>query len=49
MVLRHGLDNPGNGISEEDVFAVAGAWSLDPTTLHEYHSEAAASTWGQLP
>lgn len=44
-----GLDNPGADISEDDVFAVAGAWSLDPTTLHNRQTEAAAGTWGQLP
>ena len=44
-----GLDNPDVIISEDEVFAVAGAWSLDPTTLHDHPSEAATGTWGQFP
>jgi hypothetical protein len=44
-----GLDNPDDGYSENDVFAIAGAWSLDPTTLHDHPSEGTEGTWGQLP
>lgn len=43
-----GLDRPDVGINEDDVLAVAGAWSLDPTTLYDHPSEAMAGTWGQL-
>jgi hypothetical protein len=35
-------------IGEGDVFAVAGAWSLDPTRLGEHGTEAAIGTWGRL-
>jgi hypothetical protein len=46
-----GLDDPDadGGYSENDVFAVAGAWSLDPTTLYDHPSEGTEGTWGQLP
>ena len=44
-----GLDDPDGGYSENDVFAIAGAWSLDPTTLHDHPSEGTEGTWGQLP
>jgi hypothetical protein len=44
-----GLDDPDEGFSEDDVFAIAGAWSLDPTTLHNHPSEGAEGSWGQLP
>ena len=43
------LVDPDGGFSEEDVFAIAGAWSLDPTTLHDHPSEGTEGTWGQLP
>lgn len=43
------LDDPDVIISEDDVFAVAGAWSLDPTTLHDRRSEPGPGTWGRLP
>ena len=36
-------------ISEDDVFAVAGGWSLDPTKFGEHRSDAATGTWGRLP
>src|SRR5262249_48838235 len=36
-------------ISEDDVFAVAGGRSLDPTRLGEHRSDAATGTWGRLP
>jgi len=35
-------------VSEDDVFAVAGAWSLDPTRLSEHAAETATGTWGTL-
>jgi hypothetical protein len=44
-----GLDDPDSGYSENDVFAIADAWSLDPTTLHDHPSEGTEGTWGQLP
>jgi hypothetical protein len=46
-----GLDDPeaDGGYSENDVFAIAGAWSLDPTTLHDHPSEGTEGSWGQLP
>jgi hypothetical protein len=43
------LDGADVIISEDDVFAIAGAWSLDPTTLHDHHSEPGPGTWGRLP
>lgn len=43
------IDGPDVVICEDDVFAIAGAWSLDPTTLHDHHSEAGPGTWGRLP
>lgn len=43
------LDVPDVLITESHVFAVAGAWSLDPMTLHTYRSEHLSGTWGQLP
>jgi hypothetical protein len=35
-------------ICEDDVFAVAGAWSLDPTSFSAHTAEAATGTWGTL-
>jgi hypothetical protein len=35
-------------VSEDDVFAVAGAWSLDPTRLSNHAAESATGTWGML-
>jgi len=35
-------------VSEDDVFAVAGAWSLDPTRLSEHGAASATGTWGTL-
>jgi hypothetical protein len=35
-------------ISEDDVFTVAGVWSLDPTRLGEHAAEAATGIWGRL-
>ncbi len=43
------LDGPDVIISEDDVFAIAGAWSLDPMTLHDHPSEPGPGTWGRLP
>jgi hypothetical protein len=43
------LDGPDVIISEDDVFALAGAWSLDPTTLHDRRSEPGPGTWGRFP
>ena len=43
------LDGPDVIISEDDVFAIAGAWSLDPTTLHDHHSEPGPGIGGRLP
>jgi hypothetical protein len=43
------LDGPDVIISEDDVFAVAGSWSLDPTTLHDRRSEPGPGTWGRFP
>jgi hypothetical protein len=45
-----GLDDPeAGGYGEDDVFAIAGAWSLDPTTLHDHPSDGVEGTWGLLP
>ncbi len=34
-------------ISEDDVFAVAGAWSIDPTRLGEHGTEAPSAPGGR--
>jgi hypothetical protein len=44
-----GLVEPDGGYGEDDVFAIAGAWSLDPTTLHDHPSDGTEGTWGLLP
>jgi hypothetical protein len=48
--IEHSLSlaGPDAVISEDDVFAVAGAWSLDPTRLGQHAAEAATGTWGRL-
>jgi hypothetical protein len=43
------LDSADVVISEEDVFAIAGAWSLDPMTLHHRHSDAGPGTRAGVP
>ena len=44
-----GYDDPAFLPGEDDVFTLAGAWSLDPTDLARHEAGDSSGTWGRLP